>query len=279
MAELPDVFAEARLRQERLLEQLAAAPVASIVGVVAPSGVSGGKLGPNEPWIVHFTLEAWRIAAGDIQIRPLAIQRAVTDGELKRLRDQIRPYAVICITARVVVDSMLGSPQGLLETVTGADSNDTALNEYAARLQEPVTYTDQLLGTFTLDRRTGWFSGMVVWGGHSVSLNLSASELPGLQGALRTAYTLWKNPDFWSRRIRDYAVEQLLPLKNANWLDEGEAELTGDQFQDRMQLTEITVNPDGSFDFWHNDGDLFWGHAIEIGGNLSEGPTHADIPG
>jgi hypothetical protein len=46
-----------------------------------------------------------------------------------------------------------------------------------------------------------------------------------------------------------------------------------------MTLESITVTPDGSFDFWHNDGDLFYGHSIQVSGNLSQGPTHADIPG
>ena len=74
-------------------------------------------------------------------------------------------------------------------------------------------------------------------------------------------------------------MQELLPLKNENWLDEGEAELSADQFKSRMTLESVTVEPGGSFDFWHNDGDLFCGHSIQISGSLSEGPTRADIPG
>lgn len=55
--------------------------------------------------------------------------------------------------------------------------------------------------------------------------------------------------------------------------------MTAEQFKARMKLEGITPHPDGPFDFWHDDGDLFWGHSIQISGNLSEGPTHADIPG
>jgi hypothetical protein len=43
-----------------------------------------------------------------------------------------------------------------------------------------------------------------------------------------------------------------------------------------MTLEAITVYPEGSFDFWYNDSDLFWGHSIQIGGDLTE---DADIPG
>jgi hypothetical protein len=74
-------------------------------------------------------------------------------------------------------------------------------------------------------------------------------------------------------------VQALLPLKNESWLAEGEVDVTADQFKGRMALESITVHPDGSFEFWHNDGDLFWGHSIQISGCLSKGPTGADIPG
>ena len=46
-----------------------------------------------------------------------------------------------------------------------------------------------------------------------------------------------------------------------------------------MKIESITVHPDGGFEFWHNDGDLFWGHSILISGSLVEGPNSADIPG
>jgi hypothetical protein len=201
----------------------------------------------------------------------------VTDEELKTFQDMIVPYEVIRIKARVVVDSVLGSPQALLEAYEGRESSDPELSQSAEQLQKPVTFEDPLLGTFTLDRRVDWFTGQVVWDGESISLNLSESTK--LESALRTAHALWRNQGEWNQRVRNFAVEQLLPLKNDTWLDEGEGELTPDEFRERMTLESITVNADGSFDFWHDDGDLFWGHSIQISGNLAEGPMDADIPG
>ncbi len=46
-----------------------------------------------------------------------------------------------------------------------------------------------------------------------------------------------------------------------------------------MSLASISVSEEGSFSFWHSDGDLFWGHSIMIAGNLTDGLTDADIPG
>ena len=93
------------------------------------------------------------------------------------------------------------------------------------------------------------------------------------------AHSLDLGQEEWNRRIRDYAVKELLAVENESWIDQDEPELTPDDFKDRMTLESITVDPNGSFDFWHDDGDLFWGHAIQIGGNLAEGPKYADTPG
>lgn len=144
-------------------------------------------------------------------------------------------------------------------------------------MQKPVTFDDPTFGTFTLDRRVDWFTAEVMWNGNRVSLNLAESD--EVHEALAAAHALWQEQREWNRRIRDYAVQELLPLKNEAWLSEDEAELTADEFKDAMTLESITVYPDGSFDFWHDDGDLFWGHSIQISGSLSEGPTDADIPG
>ena len=46
-----------------------------------------------------------------------------------------------------------------------------------------------------------------------------------------------------------------------------------------MTLDAITVYPDGAFDFWHHDGDMFWGHSIQVSGSLSEGLILADTLG
>jgi hypothetical protein len=279
MADRIDTFAEAESRQKRLLAQLAASPVSDVFGVVAPSGAGGGRSRGEDLWTLLFTLDAWRIKGTDLQTRPLTVRRKLTDEELHRLRDQIAPYTVIRIKARVVAESVLGSPQALLEAFVGVDTSDTALNDHTEQLQRAVTFEDPVFGTFTLDRRIDWFTAEVVWDGRPVSLNLSAREPAEVQRALKATRALWQSQSVWNRRIRDYAVQELLPLKNESWLDEDEAELTPDEFQDRMTLESVTVNPNGSFDFWHNDGDLFWGHSIQICGSISEGPTHADIPG
>jgi hypothetical protein len=279
MTEENDSFAEARALESRLLAQLRASPIVDVAGVVAPSGVAGVRSHGDEFWTVVFGFLAWRVEKEELQTQQLAIRRHVVEEEIDRFRELLVPYSVMRIRARVVADSVFGSAQALLEFVVGPDSSDAVLNDQAVRLQEPVEFDDPVFGTFTLNRRYDWFTADTVWDGDVVSLNLMAEKPTDHQAALKVAHALWDAENSWSARIRDYAVCKLLPLKNDNWLDEDETEITADQFNERMSLESVTVYPDGEFEFWHEDGDLFWGHSILIKGSLLEGPTEAGLHG
>jgi len=39
------------------------------------------------------------------------------------------------------------------------------------------------------------------------------------------------------------------------------------------------VHEDGEFEFWYDDGDLFWGHVILVDGNIQTGLSQASIAG
>jgi hypothetical protein len=106
-----------------------------------------------------------------------------------------------------------------------------------------------------------------------------ADDEGSIDDALMTAESLWTDQGKWKDRIDSYAVQELLSLKNEAWLDDDEPTITAEEFVARMTLSSITVRAGGEFEFWHNDGDLFLGHSIQVCGNLRDGPNDADIPG
>jgi hypothetical protein len=275
-----DEFAAAASRRRALADQLAERPLEDVLGVVDASG-AGGWLEEDDQWTLAFTLHCWKIPPGPLKAHPLSVEWTASRRRFDALRKRVRPYAVVRIRARVVEESVVGTPQAQLTKFFGLDDSDPKLNQAAADLQAPVVLRDHQFGDLTLDRRVDWYTAETEWNGKVVTLNLSLDDSGTPTAALQVGRSLWQDQQRWAKRIQDYAVRELLPLKNENWLDEDkeEAELTAEQFKARMTLESITVRPDGSFDFWHDDGDLFWGHSIQVWGSLTEGPTGADIPG
>ena len=89
----------------------------------------------------------------------------------------------------------------------------------------------------------------------------------------------------WDEKVRSFAADQLLEQAN-DWAqdaagnEDGEPEeITREQFMERLELDAVQISADGRFEFWFNDGDLFWGHAIHVTGALDQGPEMAQMEG
>ena len=269
----------ASVDEQQLPKQLAAAPLVDVLGVLAASGVGGAWARGDTRWTLRFSFASWCIAGGPVRTQELSLRRKVRESEIDQFRKLIKPDAVTRIRARVVEDSVFGRPEALLVRVLGRDRSDAELNAEIKRLQEPVRIKDKTFGTFTLDRRLNWFVGKATWNGRKVRLSMSAHEPAEVEHALHVATTLWRAQKAWRAKVLAFAIKRLLPLKNDVWLEADESPLSAKQFQARLKLEGITVAPDGSFEYWHDDDDLFGGHAIQISGSLSKGVYDADLPG
>jgi hypothetical protein len=266
-------------RAEELMEQLKQNAIVEVLGVVQASGASGGRNGKELNWTLKFAFEVWKYSNGEIQNRKLTICKSVSNEELRLHVRQIRPFDVIRIRARIAEQNSFGSPQGLLVELVGKDISDAGLNQFALKLQEPVTFEDVRFGIFTLDRRLNLYEAKTSWGSINIGLSLPPDDREEIKKILTQAYLLWDSRESWSDRIANYATTKLLGLKNKTWLGEDETELSAEQFRSKMKLESISMEPNGDFEFWFDDGDLFWGHAIRVSGNLSDGPTDAEIAG
>jgi hypothetical protein len=257
--------------------QLESAPLTEVIGVVSASGVSGASGWPDrDRWTLLLSFSGWKEPGGPLQKSELTVRKEVSEGELARFQDAVGPFDVLRIEVRLARENVRGSPQALLIKSLGKDATDPELLAYAIQLQEPVTFKDSQFGLFTLDRRIDWYAAVTDWGGTRVRLTIPAAEAAD---ALTVARGLWAAQAEWQRRITDYAIKYLLDLKNDAWLQEGEAEVDAKEFAKRMALETISIEADGSFEFWYGDGELFWGHSIKVGGNLAAGPNDAGIHG
>jgi hypothetical protein len=251
-----------------------------IEGVVSPSG-QGGWSGRDSGYDVHcFAFAGWRRPGQPLVEREITLLRPVPpsrdgQGREENIFERFPAYSIQRFSVLLSKDQT----RAVVERALTIDTPDEALRLLSDRLRQPVIISTERFGDLVLNPRVDWFEGKARWNGKTISISFERDENKAIDDAVETAERLWSDQAGWKRKVDDFAVKKLLPLKNEAWLGEGERELTAKGFKARMELDSITVAADGRFEFWHDDGDLFCGHAIQISGNLKDGLTDADIRG
>jgi hypothetical protein len=277
MGESKSVFTDMEQQQQEFLRRIAHVQVMDILGVVSAMGAGGAQSGNGDRWNLVFYFDGWRQKNEPVQPMELRVEMPASEDELSSYMACIRPYDILCIKGRVA-DHPAGRKQALAQEII-FDVRDVELEARAQELQKPVVVENPRFGTFTLNRSVNWFCGDPLWADKRIKLNLSMDDGDSVKDLFAVATRLWDSEKEWSARIVECVVKELLPLKNDVWLDEDEAELDADQFKKRISLDAITIYSDGEFEFWYDDGGLFFGHVIRVSGSLTEGLHAVDIYG
>lgn len=250
----------------------------SVLAVTGANGFQGGKTGKENLWRASIGLTAWmeedspEVHRGEFFLTTLA-----DDKLLGFLRQRARPDFIIKFRGRVSEDG-----KGLLLLDLPEPGFDPDLKAILEEQKKPVTFWEDGLGTFALNRQVDWFEAEIDWLGTKISLVFDVSQ--SRTDSLQTAKTLLAAAEDWDRRVREYATDELVGLANG-WSqelgeeDEEPPEITREQFMERMALESVEVRADGGFHFWFDDGEPFYGHAIHVSGNLENGPEEASMEG
>lgn len=273
-----DFLADLEQQRQEFLRRIALVAVTNISGIVSASGAGGTKDVVNDRWSLVFHFDGWRQEDMSVQTTELRVEMPVPENDLSTLMARISPYDLLQVKGQIA-DHPSGRKQALVQEIVSFRIEDTELEARVQELQKPVTVENPWFGTLTLDRSLNWFCGSPTWANEVIGLNLSMDNCDSIEQPLAVAGELWDSETEWNNKIIECAVQYLLPLKNDTWLEEGEAELTADDFKKRISLEAITVYPDGTFEFWYDDGDLFWGHSIMVSGSLVDGLDGAGIHG
>lgn len=81
--------------------------------------------------------------------------------------------------------------------------------------------------------------------------------------------TLTKNFDKIEKLILQFSdienqmIEEMLALKNESWLEEGDNELSKNEFQKVIKIYGVKTYEDGSVEIYYKANDSFWGHEIK----------------
>lgn len=135
------------------------------------------------------------------------------------------------------------------------------------------------LGLLRYSNQDDWYDGQINFQQLQVSITLHMDDEGLTEALFNRANHLVINIENYAASAKDYAVEKMLELKNKIWVDENEEPLTSKQFKNFMVLDGITIYPEGNVEFYHDDGDLFFGHCIVVNMDGSDRFLNAYIAG
>ena len=246
-----------------------------ILGITDPGGLNADKVEGTELWKVSIGLTAWMDEyEQELHQSPARFEAMVDETLLEYLRARTPRNFIITATVRPCEEDSTC----FLMTDLPKPAFDPTLKALLEEQKKPVTLDVDGLGSFTLNRGLGWYDATVEWLGEEISLNLDQNE-ETLEAAQDTAKALMGSQEDWDRRVRAFSAAELLERVNDLLQSEDEdAELyTAETLAEQFQIDSILAGPDGTFEFWFSDDDLFLAHPVHVTGTLEQGPNLAEM--
>ena len=219
-------------------------------------------------------------------VYPVSDEEYADGGIVGRFREE----EIYRVTARKKIphelpEGVSASAQNRLLVVEVLEENIpcSALDEVLAEYRKPVVLNDEELGELTLDKDLDMFEGEVLWRGEQIclSLEVDAADADTWADARRAMKVMLAEQDRWDHDMRASAARELTELA-CEWresADEEVPEITEESFAQRLDLTSIAMDPDGSFSAYFDDDDMFFGHCVAAYGTLTDGVTSVVMQG
>ncbi|MFC4224442.1 DUF2262 domain-containing protein [Lysinibacter cavernae] len=267
--------------------------------VVLTSGIVGGAahIRGGSLWASSTNLLAYVDEDGSVSEKG-RLSWLSTDGQRTSSTYDLKPFSQYVVRARRFVPGQTeqlrrgaAEPNAVhqfaLDQVIERDVHVRDLDERLARWTQPVRIATDM-GEFELDRNFGWFSGHIQWCGRDVSVSLSVddgsiegaetcavalSSLVGLVAAMPNVDSRWRA--FAAAELADGAED---------WRQDDEeslasAPITVEAFAERIGLSELSIDEDGSVNPYYDDGNMFGGHVILLSVEPDGTITDASIAG
>jgi Uncharacterized protein conserved in bacteria len=82
--------------------------------------------------------------------------------------------------------------------------------------------------------------------------------------------------------LRAFAAKQLLSFANdraSNDDEHPDKVWTEESFVEALKNESLTMNTDGGFEMWYDDGGIFFGHTVVVYGDVKNGAKEAKMEG
>lgn len=150
------------------------------------------------------------------------------------------------------------------------------LKEY---YKKPIVINNEL-GEFVLNRQFSEFNTTMYWTEDDINVALNTDEYNGetANKAMEVLLKIAKDKEDFDNKTKEYAVSQLLDLAN-DWNEDEENDITKESFLDAIFMSDIIISSDGELTVYYYDGDIFYGHTIEVRINSNLEYVSANIAG
>ena len=133
----------------------------------------------------------------------------------------------------------------------------------------------QTLGVLTYEKQLNWYTTEFAFDGDTVSIRLSLDECTDVDALVAFGASIAAALRQLAESAAEYAANEQLGLKNDTWLGEDESPVSRDEFIKRLQLESVVAYPDGTAEWFFDDGDLFWGNCVLL--QMESDQTFSDV--
>lgn len=244
-----------------------------IHGIISPRNQNCWP-GESDAYDLHcLTLVAWRVAAEPVVERELTLMRPIAPET--EVWSEFPPFGLFQFRLLMSADRT----RAILLEWSRLESGAEDLARLADEMRSPVTIETQDFGRLVYSRSVGEFEGIGDWGDSSIRIGVAGQGRKEAEEGVRVAVVVWNRLEDWGRTAEELAIQQLLPVKNSDWLADDESPTTPAAFRAAMRLESIHVSADGTFALRYDVGDLFSDHAIEVRGHIHSGPNATTVRG
>lgn len=252
-----------------------AGKLVEIYGVVDELGGGGDA---SAPYHRNVQFKTWRIVGGEISSTPLYVREPCNKSDIRPWNRTIKSGNMLHMEIRFTKQFVEEQLRGKVIRYFGKTRKDKELLA-AAVDKRPASLKVKEFPDFHLDRDSDGYATTIAIGKRKVRLLIESDRKRTIENVCRKIHQQGLFKRDYLDRLLAALVKDMLPLKNENWLDEGDKPVTAVRFRKSLSLSEILVTSNGSYECIFDDGEQFWGHDLVVRGNLKSGPKHADLYG
>lgn len=196
----------------------------------------------------------------------------------------LEKLSIYCIKAIAKTDENLESDAYqkcfTVESIISNNIENEQLLEVLQKYNALIIRHDTELGEFVLEKSFfNTFEGNVIWLGNRCDVYFNCvHDLNNYDVCLHIFKSIYATLAVFDKKVKDFACEQLLMLAN-EWNEDGNIVITKDDFIDKLLILSCDIFINGSYKVTYSCGEIFFGHVVEVRGNIENGLKSATLAG